>query len=124
MSETIASRGLSLPKISLDEMEHLISYVYWIKAYGLEGNPNTGRSLFNSKQCASCHSKSNGKEAMARALQSSSTASSPYALLSAIWNHGPAMESMLRANKIAWPALTGEEMRDLVAYLRSGSSHQ
>ena len=122
MSQTIASSGLPYPRISLEEMEDLISYVYWIKAYGLEGNLERGRNLYQSKQCASCHSKSDGKEAIAPPLQSSPATASAYALLSAIWNHGPAMESRLRASKISWPALSGEEMRDLIAYLRGSGS--
>jgi mono/diheme cytochrome c family protein len=121
MSQSIAISGIAYPKISIEEMEHLISYVFWVKASGLAGNPENGQVLYRSKECASCHSKSDGHDATAPSLRSSTATTSPYALLSAIWNHGPAMEARLSASKISWPTLNGEEMRDLVAYLRGSS---
>jgi mono/diheme cytochrome c family protein len=119
MSQSINSSGVGYPKVSREEMEDLLSYVYWLKAYGASGNAETGRNLYQSKNCAACHSAAPGKESSAPDLAKSETTGSPYALLAAIWNHGPKMESLLRAKKISWPALGGDEMRDLVAYFRS-----
>lgn len=121
MSQMFASGGIPYPKISQSEMEDLLSYIYWLKAYGLSGNPQIGANLYQEKQCANCHSPSEGKPAAAPALVQSEATASPYSLLSAIWNHGPRMESLLRAKKLPWPALSGEEMRDLVAYFRGGT---
>ncbi|HYK87537.1 MAG TPA: c-type cytochrome [Acidobacteriota bacterium] len=124
MSQRIATSGVPYPKISLEEMEDLLSYVYWLKAYGLSGDPRAGSALHRSKQCASCHSPAVNKAALAPVLEKSDATASAYSLLAAIWNHGPRMESLLRERKISWPALSGEEMRDLVAYFRSGTPSQ
>ncbi len=121
MSQMFAASGIPYPRISLPEMEDLLSYIYWLKAYGLSGNPQTGSTLYHLKQCANCHSPTAGKAAAAAPLAQSETTASPYSLLAAIWNHGPRMESLLREKKLSWPALSGEEMRDLIAYFQSGT---
>lgn len=121
MSQMFASSGIPYPKLSQPEMEDLLAYIYWLKANGLTGNPQTGANLYQMKQCAACHSPVAGKPASGTALVQSEAAASPYSLLSAIWNHGPRMESLLREKKLPWPALSGEEMRDLVAYFQSGT---
>ncbi|MGD0309622.1 MAG: c-type cytochrome [Acidobacteriota bacterium] len=121
MSQMFASSGIPYPKISLPEMEDLLSYIYWLKAYGSSGNPQAGSNLFRLKQCAACHSPIAGKAAAAASLVQSEATASPYSLLAAIWNHGPRMESLLREKKLSWPALSGEEMRDLVAYFQNGA---
>jgi mono/diheme cytochrome c family protein len=122
MSQSISTNRVAYPKISLEEMEDLLSYVYWLKAYGFAGNSENGRTLYQSKQCALCHSPSGGKPASAPDLLKSDAIESVYALLAAIWNHGPKMESLLHEKKISWPALGGDEMRDLVAFFRSRQS--
>ena len=121
MSQTIAERGVSYPAVSREEMEDLLSYIYWLKAYGLAGNAEAGRDLYRAKQCASCHTHPKGDSASSASdLERSEATGSPYALLAAIWNHGPQMESLLRQKKLSWPALSGDDMRNLIAFLRGG----
>jgi len=118
MSEAISTSGVRYSKIEREEMADLLAYIYWLKASGLAGNPAAGRNLYESKLCSSCHSPSGPKASSAPSLMRSEATDSAYALLAAIWNHGPRMESLLRERNIPWPSLTGEEMRNLVAYLR------
>jgi mono/diheme cytochrome c family protein len=118
MSKTITASGVSYSKIERDEMADILAYVYWLKATGIGGNSAVGRSLYQSKQCAACHSPSGQKSSAAPSLVKSQTAESAYSLLAAIWNHGPRMEALLRERNIPWPPLTGDEMRNLVAFFR------
>jgi len=118
MSGAMAENPTAYPRIAQDEMEHILAYVYWLKAFGLEGNAAEGRALYHSKKCDECHASSPDHAAVAPNLLQSEATESVYALLAAIWNHGPQMESLLRERNITWPALTGEEMRNLVAFFR------
>jgi mono/diheme cytochrome c family protein len=118
MSKTIATSGVRYPKIEKDEMADILAYIYWLKATGLGGNSVAGRDLYQSRHCAACHSTSGSKPPVAPSLVKSQTTESAYSLLAAIWNHGPRMESLLRERNITWPPLTGDEMRDLVAFFR------
>ncbi|HUI24787.1 MAG TPA: hypothetical protein VL403_01785, partial [Candidatus Kryptonia bacterium] len=52
-------------------------------------------------------------------LAESSALQSPADWTAAVWSHAPAMEAKARASQIPWPRFEGEEMRDLVAFLRS-----
>jgi mono/diheme cytochrome c family protein len=118
MSKTMTSSGVRYSKIERDEMADILAYVYWLKASGVGGNSAMGRDLYQSKQCAACHSSAGQKPAAAPSLVKSQTTESAYSLLAAIWNHGPRMEALLRERKIAWPPLNGDEMRNLVAFFR------
>lgn len=122
MVEVMAWREVEYPRISNEEMEDLIAYIYWLKALGPEGNAASGRNLYRSKQCATCHSPLAGKPAVAPNLRGSEKTRSVYGLLAAIWNHGPQMESLLRERNLSWPTLKGEEMRDLVAFFRGSKA--
>jgi mono/diheme cytochrome c family protein len=121
MSQMFASSSTPYPKISQSEMEDLLSYIYWLKAHGLRGNVQNGARLYRVKLCVNCHSPSAGRPAPGAALIQSEATASPYSLLAAIWNHGPRMESLLQEKKLPWPALSGDEMRDLVAYFQNGA---
>lgn len=118
MSKALASSGVLYSKIEMDEMADILAYVYWLKATGLRGNSTAGRDLYQSKQCATCHSPAGAMPPVGPSLVRSQTTESAYALLAAIWNHGPQMESALRERSIPWPSLNGDELRDLVAYFR------
>jgi mono/diheme cytochrome c family protein len=118
MTQAMASKGISRSEMTTADMNDLIAYVYWVRAYGLAGDPAAGQDLYQTKNCAACHSKGPNGTASAPSLVGSETTKSPYAMLAAIWNHGPTMKSHLEQRKIAWPSLTGEEMRDLIAYFQ------
>ncbi len=120
MSQSMAASGAGYPKIKREEMEDILAYVYWLRAFGVAGSPKAGHSLYYSKQCASCHSPATDKPAVAPSLVGSETTTSAYGLMAAIWNHGPRMDALLRERNLPWPALSGEEMRDMVAYFRHG----
>ncbi len=120
MSGAMAGGARVYPRIAKEEMEHILAYVYWLKAFGLEGNVAEGRSLYHSKKCGDCHAPSPDRVAVAPNLLQSETTGSVYALLAAVWNHGPKMESLLRERNLTWPELTGEEMRNLIAFFRKG----
>jgi hypothetical protein len=36
-----------------------------------------------------------------------------------MWNHAPTMEKLVQEKGLQWPKFEGDEMRDLVEYIRS-----
>jgi len=119
MTHTIGNEGGSVPRIATGEMEDIVAYLYWTRALGLDGSASNGKRVYASKNCGSCHSSREDAGGVAPNLAGSATAESVYAFMSAIWNHGFKMESKLREQKSSWPAMTGEEIRDLIAFLRA-----
>jgi len=41
-----------------------------------------------------------------------------------MWNHGAQMGRVMRSRRMDWPTLTGEGMRNLIAYLRAGDENR
>jgi cytochrome c2 len=75
-----------------------------------------GRSLFTSKQCARCH-QPRSQPAIGPALEDLRRPQGAFELAGRLWNHAPAMFTVLTQEGIVWPPLTESEMADLMAYL-------
>jgi hypothetical protein len=41
-----------------------------------------------------------------------------FGMVSALWDHGPAMLDQMRGKNIRWPRFNTNEMADLIAYLQ------
>jgi hypothetical protein len=53
------------------------------------------------------------------ALANTEASTSSAALVAAMWNHAPIMKDAILGEGRPWPELTGEELRDLYAFLAS-----
>jgi mono/diheme cytochrome c family protein len=102
-------------------MADLIAYLHFLHYIDPPGNPSAGRALFRSKGCVTCHSAAGEGGTLAPDLSQSAAASSPIEWASRMWNHAPAMEQLIKERELPWPRFTAGEMRDLVAYVRSGA---
>ena len=80
------------------------------------GNPERGRELFSGKQCAHCH-RPRGQAAAGPPLDELRRPQGAFVLAGRLWNHAPAMFTVLTQEGIVWPRLTEGEMADLMAYL-------
>ncbi|MFQ6082694.1 MAG: c-type cytochrome [Candidatus Aminicenantia bacterium] len=118
MLEEMKRKGLSVPYFSTQEMSDLISYLYFIRFSDERGNPKNGKKLFSEKGCIICHSGEK-KAGTAPDLSKSELAFNSIELVSAMWNHAPVMEKMLKEKGLVWPRFEKNEMIDLVGYIRS-----
>ena len=86
----------------------------------LTGDPHLGAHLFEQKGCSYCHAvgKSGSKLGPNLALRRGPH-SDLNQLVTAMWNHAPAMEQLVQERGLAWPKFEGNEMRDLVEFLKS-----
>ena len=116
MSETMRSRGMGWPEFQESELADLVSYLYFLPFDDPAGDPERGAEVYRTRSCAACHSDDDG-QADAPALGPSTVTSSPSALVAAMWNHAPTMKAAILSQGKRWPQLTGQDLRDLVAYL-------
>ncbi len=103
-------------QFSEGEMRSLLAYVWGNQFFGPRGNPSHGRRVFESKQCATCHTGGGAPQIAGTPGFSNVT------LVSALWKHGPRMLQQMKQKNINWPTLTPSQMSDLVAYLSSPES--
>lgn len=113
--------NLAWPQFTVDEVTHLISYLYYLRYLGAPGNVARGQQHLKSKGCSSCHSVGEAGGKLGPALDRLKKYASPIYVVQAIWNHGPEMQAMMNEMGIARPKFTGQEIADIGAYIRAVS---
>lgn len=126
MAERMRSLGVGRPTFTGDELADLISYLetHSERTYGgpfhvLPGRVDTGRRLFEEKNCLRCHGPPGGGGRVGPDLASRGAGEGLTELAARMWNKAPAMTAAMRRMGIEVPELTADEMADLVAYLYS-----
>lgn len=116
---------IPLPQFSDQEVSDLVAYLFFLQYFDPPGNVVKGQGLYMEKGCVLCHYAPRGAERpLAPDLSRSPAISSPLELCSALWNHAPVMEAQIRERGLLWPRFRGDEVRDLVEYLRSLKASQ
>lgn len=118
MWSKMAQTGIQQPKFKDNEMADVIAFLYFVRYTDRSGDPATGERLFAQKGCAECHSLTGG-ESIGPNLAASHKLVSPFSITSAMWNHADVMEKFVQLKRMSWPRFEGQEMRDLIEYLRS-----
>lgn len=118
MWATMAERGIEVPALKTEEMADLISYLYFLQFVEPRGDVRRGAAVYRDKACGACHVGVAGMKGGAPRLeQLIQKFDSPLALVTAMWNHAGKMQAAAAERNLAWPALKGGEMADLVAHL-------
>jgi len=116
MRKRMTALGVPFPTLEGNEMGDLIAFLYYYPFYREVGDREGGRRLFSQKGCVTCHDAS---DVAARVKMGRSSEIKDYYIgfATAMWNHAPTMQEMLRQKKFQWPKFFGKEMRDLVTYI-------
>ncbi|MFI5168144.1 MAG: c-type cytochrome [Thermoanaerobaculales bacterium] len=122
MAPRMEQAGIGWPHLTTPELADLIAYLYFIPFSDPPGDASRGAEVFATRSCATCHAGGNEAAHHGPALAGSPAANSPEALVAAMWNHAPVMKEAILGEGRPWPELTGAELRDLLAYLRSRST--
>ena len=82
------------------------------------GDTARGRETFAAKECARCHA-SRGQPGVGPALEELRRPQGAFVLAGRLWNHAPAMFTVLRMENLQWPQISAAEMADLMTYLEA-----
>ena len=82
------------------------------------GDPARGREIFTAKACARCHLP-RGQDGVGPVLEQLRRPQGAFALAGRLWNHAPAMFTVLKMTDLPWPQISAAEMGDLMAYLEA-----
>jgi cytochrome c2 len=82
------------------------------------GDPARGQEVFAAKQCGRCH-KLRPQEGVGPALETLRRPQGAWELAGRMWNHAPAMFTVLKVEGLEWPRLDAAEMANLMAYLQA-----
>jgi cytochrome c2 len=114
--------NVSYPRLSPEEMAHILAFLYQAGNVDRAGDPNAGQRVFDEKGCVRCHSvrSSGGKTAPELSTVAGTGGSSAWTR--AMWNHAQAMVDPVTHALGHWPQFTGPEMNDLIAYVGGDAS--
>ena len=82
------------------------------------GDPARGRETFTAKACARCHLP-RGQDGVGPVLEQLRRPQGAFELAGRLWNHAPAMFTVLKTADLVWPQISAAEMGDLMAYLEA-----
>ncbi len=112
MRNAMAQRKVEPPKLTPQEMAHIVSFLFASSYADPPGSAERGARLLKDKSCLQCHGAGIGPS-----LEDFRGRAGPVTVTQALWMHGPTMLERMRDLGIRWPSFTGEEMRDLAAAL-------
>lgn len=121
MAARMREQGITRPTLDAREAGDVVAYLYTLNYFDPPGRPSAGRKLFTEKRCVACHSVGGEGGSVGPVLSSFKTYESPIAMAAALWNHGPRMSEVMKAQGIPRPTFKGSELRDLIAYLNAVS---
>lgn len=116
MQKMFRRKNLSWPYFSETEMGDLIVFLYSLNYIDKPGNAEKGGMVLSQKNCADCHfeTEEDKKIFLSQVSPDNSIQFAGY-----LWNHIPNMEATMVSQAVSWPSLSGQELRDILAYLQS-----
>ena len=123
MEQAMVERGLQWPEFSEQEMVDLLQYLQNLRdtrddRRQLEfSSPQTGRSMFQTRACATCHSfdrKSSKSGSLKGSRREFNTITG---FTAAMWNHAPRAGAQISGTGSGTATFSADEMSDLVSYV-------
>ncbi len=118
MWAAIEKAGIERPKLTTARAADLFAFFYAARYFEQRGDAGRGKQLFASKGCAACH-PSGGAAGKGPAIAQWQSILDPIEFATHLWNHGGAMRKAMAAEKMSWPALSGQELTDMLVYLQN-----
>jgi cytochrome c2 len=84
-------------------------------------DPARGQELFAAKQCVRCH-RPWPEASLGPSLETLRRPQGAYELAGRLWNHAPAMFTVLKLEGLEWPRIDAAEMAGVMAYLQADSA--
>jgi mono/diheme cytochrome c family protein len=112
-------RGVAPGELNQQGAADLFAYFYAARLFERAGDAGRGKRVFAEKHCAECHGLTRSPNTEAKAIVEWESATSPIALVTAMWNHAANMRAEYTKRKLAWPELTGQDLADLLVYVRN-----
>ena len=120
MSGKMEARKISPPKMDKKEMADLFAFLNFLRYMDEPGNPQNGKRLTEAKHCNKCHPilKEGGKGD----LSPWGMYMNPILWAQMMWKHALQMEREMKKKGLPPVEFKGNEMVDIIAYIRSLSS--
>ena len=112
-------RSIEVPTLAGQDMADILAYLYVSLIFGRAASRARFQTLIQGRACTACPAVRGKGGKLAADFATSSVVGSPASLIAGMWNHAVYMEAKAQTQDIAWPALKGQELADIAAYLTS-----
>jgi mono/diheme cytochrome c family protein len=97
----------------------LFAYFYSARFFEKPGDAARGKRVFRERGCEKCHGITATLASGPPPVSQWQSLNDPVALAQAMWNHAPRMLAVAGAGRVSWPNLSGQDLTDLLVYLRN-----
>jgi cytochrome c2 len=119
MWAAMKQQGIGAGYMNEQAAADLFAYFYSTRFFEMPGDAARGKRAFTSRGCSNCHGLKEGLLPRVKPVSQWESLGDPVALTEAMWNHAPTMLAETQLKHQAWPALTAQELTDILIYLRS-----
>ena len=112
-------RNTPRPAMDAQQAADLFAFFYSLRLFEEPGDAGRGKALFTARKCDSCHGIKTVKLPGAKPLNEWTVPGDPLELVETMWNHSTIMRAEMERARIRQPRLTGQELADLLVYIRS-----
>ena len=117
MGAQMRAQRIERPKLTPADVENVAAFVFTAGYFDDLGDGRAGQKLFAAKACLMCHAVGNSGGQVGPPLDAMKKANSPVLVAAAMWNHGPEMAEIMKAQGVARPTFKDRELVDVIAYV-------
>jgi cytochrome c2 len=119
MWAAMRQQGVALGNLNEQGAGDLFAFFYSARFFEMPGDAARGKRTFTSRGCSNCHGLQQGLLPRVKPVSQWESLLDPVALTEAMWNHAPLMLAESQLKHQAWPALTAQDLTDVLVYLRN-----
>jgi mono/diheme cytochrome c family protein len=123
MADRMRQLRIVRPTLEARESGDLVAFLFTVDYFERRGDAEVGRRLFRDKRCIVCHQAGGVGGVVGPNLDALGARATPISLATSMWNHGPQMAEAMRARGVARPTFKPGELRDLIAYVSTATTH-
>ncbi len=119
MWSAMGAANVAIPDVDEQAAADLFAYFYSTRFFEKPADAARGKALFSARGCAGCHGIKAEVLPGAPPVSRWEDLNRPFALTENMWNHMPRMMAAMSAKRMSWPSLSGQDLSDLLVYLRN-----
>ena len=119
MWAALSEQGLAVEPLGQQAAADLFGYFYSLRFFDRPADITRGKRLFDRERCSECHGIEESKTPHARPVSQWPSLGRPLIFAASIWSHSLNMGQTFGDNGVKRAQLKGQELTDIVMYLRS-----
>ena len=117
MLKHVREARMAPPTLQGEEITDVLRFLASLRYFEPTGSPFLGERVFAERGCASCHGPSAEGTRNAPKLRAGADAFTMVSFATALWSHGPAMNTRAEKLGVPWPNLEPGDVGELISFL-------